>query len=108
MFLSAAEIDTANDKKILEDDHLDVEYRGDDILQQAHTSKSHDVINGLDTEKSKIYLHLQHLEADLTSAVHTLRTKVNGTGSQKVYPVFLLFLYSTFIVHTTIRACLLC
>lgn len=81
---AAAEIDIANDKKIQEDNPLNVEYGSNNILQQTQNSESHNGINGLANDKSNIHSHLQHIEADLTSVVHTLKSRTNGAVSQKV------------------------
>lgn len=85
---AAAEIVPTDDRKTLEADPLDAEYRS--VHKQTRNSfNSDNGINEPAADKSQIQLRLQHLEADLSSALQLARSRA-GAVSQKVCHVYLL------------------
>ncbi|CAL9156394.1 protein FLOURY ENDOSPERM 6, chloroplastic-like [Musa acuminata AAA Group] len=77
----AAEIVPTDDRKTLEADPLDAEYRS--VHKQTRNSfNSDNGINEPAADKSQIQLRLQHLEADLSSALQLARSR-SGAVSQK-------------------------
>ncbi|URE23039.1 hypothetical protein MUK42_06297 [Musa troglodytarum] len=84
---SMVEFDTpetipTDDRKLLEDDSLKVEWSTMHI-QTQNSFISHNGINESFADKSQRHLHLQHLEADLSLALRLVRSRANGVVSHK-------------------------
>ncbi|CAL9169793.1 unnamed protein product [Musa hybrid cultivar] len=84
---SIAEFDIAetvptDDRKMLEDDSLKVEWSNMHI-QTQNSFMSHNGMKESFADKSQRHLHLQHLEADLSSALWLVRSRANGVVSHK-------------------------
>ncbi|RZS15832.1 hypothetical protein BHM03_00047725, partial [Ensete ventricosum] len=95
---AAAEIVPTDDRKTLEADPLDAEYRS--AHKQTRNSFNSDYgVNEPSADKSRIQLRLQNLEADLSSALQLLRSRV-GAESQRVCHVYLLFVVCGICLYT--------
>ncbi|XP_064938662.1 protein FLOURY ENDOSPERM 6, chloroplastic-like isoform X2 [Musa acuminata AAA Group] len=69
-------------QKMLEDDSLKVEWSNMHI-QTQNSFMSHNGMKESFADKSQRHLHLQHLEADLSSALWLVRSRANGVVSHK-------------------------
>ncbi|URE23040.1 hypothetical protein MUK42_06297 [Musa troglodytarum] len=79
---TAPETIPTDDRKLLEDDSLKVEWSTMHI-QTQNSFISHNGINESFADKSQRHLHLQHLEADLSLALRLVRSRANGVVSHK-------------------------
>lgn len=98
---AVAETVPTDDRKMLEDDSLKVEWSTMHI-QTQNSFMSHNGMKESFADKSQRHLHLQHLEADLSSALWLVRSRANGVVSHKVCHVFLHFvnMYNLFVDFT--------
>ncbi|XP_064938665.1 protein FLOURY ENDOSPERM 6, chloroplastic-like isoform X3 [Musa acuminata AAA Group] len=79
---TVAETVPTDDRKMLEDDSLKVEWSNMHI-QTQNSFMSHNGMKESFADKSQRHLHLQHLEADLSSALWLVRSRANGVVSHK-------------------------
>uniref|UniRef100_A0A804KI54 AMP-activated protein kinase glycogen-binding domain-containing protein n=1 Tax=Musa acuminata subsp. malaccensis TaxID=214687 RepID=A0A804KI54_MUSAM len=79
---AVAETVPTDDRKMLEDDSLKVEWSTMHI-QTQNSFMSHNGMKESFADKSQRHLHLQHLEADLSSALWLVRSRANGVVSHK-------------------------
>uniref|UniRef100_J3LRN9 AMP-activated protein kinase glycogen-binding domain-containing protein n=2 Tax=Oryza brachyantha TaxID=4533 RepID=J3LRN9_ORYBR len=72
----AAEIHSTNSRKSFGHDGIDIVLAQDDVHRPSNGVAVHDYgINDVDSERVDIHARLQNLELDLTTALHTLRSR---------------------------------